>query len=49
MSIGTDAHARDHLRFMDIGAGTARRGWARKRDVINTRSAKELKRLFGEG
>ncbi len=34
--IGTDAHRHDHLRVMDYGIGTARRGWAEARSVINT-------------
>jgi DNA polymerase (family 10) len=34
--IGTDAHRRDHLRVMEYGIGTARRGWVEARSVINT-------------
>ncbi|MFQ6065604.1 MAG: DNA polymerase/3'-5' exonuclease PolX, partial [Candidatus Bathyarchaeia archaeon] len=33
ISIGTDAHNKDHLRFMELGVTTARRGWLEKKDV----------------
>ncbi|MBM4032106.1 MAG: DNA polymerase/3'-5' exonuclease PolX [Planctomycetes bacterium] len=34
--INTDAHAPVHLPFMRFGVATARRGWVRKGDVLNT-------------
>ena len=34
--IGTDAHRTDHLRTMEYGIGTARRGWIEAPSVINT-------------
>ncbi|HKV44060.1 MAG TPA: PHP domain-containing protein, partial [bacterium] len=34
--IGTDAHRQDHLRAMEYGIGTARRGWVEAPSVINT-------------
>jgi len=33
--ISTDAHSTAQLLFMRYGVGTARRGWARKKDVLN--------------
>lgn len=42
LAITTDAHNTDQLHFMRLGIGTARRGWAAKKDVINTRSLKEM-------
>lgn len=36
LSINTDAHHKNHLSMMALGVGTARRGWAKKEDVINT-------------
>jgi DNA polymerase (family 10) len=45
-SIGTDAHNKDHLRYMDLGVATARRGWLEKKDVTNTSSLKELRKLL---
>ena len=40
--IGTDAHRRDHLRAMDYGIGTARRGWVDAPRVINTWPLRKL-------
>ena len=46
ISIGTDAHIKDNLGFYDLGVYTARRGWAKKNDIINTYSLKKLKKMF---
>ena len=40
--INTDAHSIDHLEFMEIGVGTARKGWIKKDTVINTWDKNEL-------
>ena len=40
--ISTDAHSTDQLLFMKYGVGTARRGWVRKKDVLNALPYKEL-------
>lgn len=46
MIINTDSHEVDHMRFMELGVGQARRGWAEKEDIINTGPvAKLLSRL----
>ncbi|MCI0405866.1 MAG: DNA polymerase/3'-5' exonuclease PolX [candidate division Zixibacteria bacterium] len=37
LSIDTDAHSIAHLDFLEYGIAQARRGWAQKSDVINTR------------
>jgi len=42
MSIGTDSHAAHELLYMSYGVSQARRGWAEKKDVINTFSLKEI-------
>ncbi|MGG3915738.1 DNA polymerase/3'-5' exonuclease PolX [Rossellomorea vietnamensis] len=34
--INTDAHSIEHLEFMEVGVGTARKGWIKKDTVINT-------------
>ena len=34
--VGTDAHAPDHLDFLEYGVLTLRRGWAQTKDVLNT-------------
>ena len=44
--ISTDAHNTDQLRFIKLGIGTARRGWAIKSDVINTRGLKDMIRML---
>ena len=44
--IGTDSHSTEQLWHMKIGIGTARRGWARKSDIINTMGLKKLKQMI---
>lgn len=36
MVINTDAHATEHLELMRFGVAVARRGWAEKKDIVNT-------------
>ncbi len=40
--IDSDAHSVHHIRFLEFGVAQARRGWAEKKDVINTRPLKEF-------
>ncbi|MEF8879087.1 MAG: DNA polymerase/3'-5' exonuclease PolX [Candidatus Thermoplasmatota archaeon] len=40
--LGTDAHALNHLSFMQFGVATARRGWAEKKDVLNTMDIEDI-------
>jgi DNA polymerase (family 10) len=40
--INTDSHNTKHLKYIDYGIATARRGWAQKKDILNTLSYKEL-------
>jgi len=40
--ISTDAHSPDHFKLMRYGVVTARRGWMRKEDVLNTLPPEEL-------
>jgi len=40
--ISTDAHSIDQLDMMRYGVATARRGWVRSKDVINTYTPKQL-------
>ncbi|MGB7292743.1 MAG: DNA polymerase/3'-5' exonuclease PolX [Thermodesulfobacteriota bacterium] len=44
--IGTDSHHSNHLTFMKLGVATARRGWAMKKDIINTMGFKELSKFL---
>ncbi len=41
-SICSDAHNKDKLSQIEFGVGIARRGWAEKKDVINTLPLKEF-------
>jgi DNA polymerase (family 10) len=41
--ISTDAHHARHLWMMELGVGTARRGWLGKDDVLNCMTAGELR------
>jgi DNA polymerase (family 10) len=41
-SIGSDAHAKENLRYLEYGIATARRGWLEKDAVINTMNAQEI-------
>jgi DNA polymerase (family 10) len=46
--IDTDAHSPNHLSFLNFGVAQARRGWAKKSDVLNTLPTdKFLKALKG--
>ena len=42
--IGTDAHKQDDLDFMRFGVGVARRGWLEKKNVLNTRTTRQLEK-----
>jgi len=46
MAINTDGHNLNHLDYIVFGVDTARRGWAEKEDIINTRSLKNLLRFL---
>jgi DNA polymerase (family 10) len=42
LSLGTDAHATEHLPLMRFGVGIARRGWAEARHLLNTLPAESV-------
>ena len=44
-SLGSDSHRTEHLRFLNLAAAIARRGWLEKRDIINTLEYKEVLKL----
>lgn len=46
LSVSTDSHHTNDLSFMELGVATARRGWAEKKDIVNTLSLKKLKKLM---
>jgi DNA polymerase (family 10) len=46
LSIGTDAHDADEVQFMRYGVITARRGWCRREDLLNTKTLDELRAWY---
>ena len=46
IAVSTDAHQGESLNFIRFGIGQARRGWLEKKDVINTKTWKSLKKVF---
>ena len=42
LAINTDAHNQKDLSLMKLGIATARRGWAEKKNIVNTQSLKGL-------
>jgi DNA polymerase (family 10) len=46
MAINTDAHHLDQMRFVEYGIAQARRGWAEKKDIINTQPLEKLLNFF---
>lgn len=45
-SIDSDAHSTKHFQYLEYGIAQARRGWAEKADIINTRSWQEMTKLL---
>ena len=43
VSIDSDAHGTGQLDMLRFGVGQARRGWLEKKDVLNTRTLKQLR------
>lgn len=46
LAISTDAHSVGDLDLIRFGIDQARRGWLEKKDVLNTRSLNELRKLL---
>ena len=46
LSIDTDAHSVHHFQYLEYGIAQARRGWTKKKDIINTRSWQEMLKLL---
>jgi len=44
--INTDAHTPNHLKMMELGVAQARRGWAEKKDILNTCSKEKFLEYF---
>lgn len=46
MVINTDSHNKDQMKHIELGVAQARRGWAEKKDIINTRPLGKLLKFF---
>jgi DNA polymerase (family 10) len=46
LTFGTDSHHKDSLNNMQFAVSVARRGWATKSDIINTRNLSEFEKLL---
>ena len=46
MAINTDSHEKHRMRFVEFGVAQARRGWAEKEDIINTKPLNSLMGMF---
>ena len=44
--IDTDAHNKEHFRYMRLGIAVARRGWVEENDVVNALPLKDLLKLL---
>jgi len=46
MIVNTDSHEKTQLKLIEFGVAQARRGWAEKKDIINTNSLEKLQTYF---
>jgi DNA polymerase (family 10) len=46
VSINSDAHSVDAYNDLEFGVGQARRGWLEKKDVLNSRSLAQVRKLL---
>lgn len=46
MIINTDSHEKSQMDNMNFGVSVARRGWAQKKDIVNTKPWLEFKKIF---
>ena len=46
VAVNSDAHSTFDFAHLRFGVGQARRGWLEAKDVLNTRSLKELRPLL---
>ncbi|MFQ6049597.1 MAG: helix-hairpin-helix domain-containing protein [Candidatus Paceibacterales bacterium] len=46
MVINTDSHHKNQMGFIELGIAQARRGWAEKKDIINTQPLEKLLKFF---
>jgi DNA polymerase (family 10) len=43
-TVSTDAHNKNHLRYMEFAVSQARRGWLEADDILNTRKVKDIEK-----
>lgn len=46
LAVDTDSHSKANLKHIKLGIATARRGWAKKEDIINALPLKKLEKLL---
>lgn len=46
LDISSDSHSKNNLHFLELGIAQARRGWATKNDIVNTRGVAEFLKLM---
>ncbi|MBU1177306.1 MAG: DNA polymerase/3'-5' exonuclease PolX [Patescibacteria group bacterium] len=46
ITIGTDVHNVNYFKMMELGIAQARRGWAEKKDILNTLSTNDFLKYF---
>jgi len=46
LAIDADAHSKNSFHYLEYGIAQARRGWAAKNDIINTRPWPEVLKLL---
>ena len=46
LSIDSDAHSTAHFQYLELGVAQARRGWATKNDIVNTRGWQDMLKLL---
>ncbi|GIX49473.1 MAG: DNA polymerase/3'-5' exonuclease PolX [Candidatus Tectimicrobiota bacterium] len=46
MAIDSDAHAVEHFRYLALGIGQARRGWAERRHIVNAWPLAQMRKML---
>ncbi|MBI2036901.1 MAG: DNA polymerase/3'-5' exonuclease PolX [Candidatus Liptonbacteria bacterium] len=49
MSIDSDAHSVRHFKYLEVGIAQARRGWARKEDIVNAWPLEKMRKMLKKG
>lgn len=49
MSIDSDAHTKNHFAYLDFGVAQARRGWAKKSDIVNAWPLEKCRSFLKDG